>query len=90
MSDPHLYYIIDTRTVVGNCAMFWGPNRSGYVCNLAEAGKYSEEDAKHQQRSRPTDVAVPCDVIDAMAVTHVRADTRPYWDALAAAKKEQP
>jgi hypothetical protein len=84
------YYIVDTRTVVGNCAMFWGPGRRGYVCNIDEAGKYSEDDARAQQRSRSTDVAIPCETIDALVIRHVRVDTDGFSGAIRMARERDP
>lgn len=74
-----LYYILDTRSCVGNCGLWWGPNRSGYVCSLDEAGKYEEEEALRIQESRGTDAALPCDEVDNLAVRHVRVDTDAFW-----------
>lgn len=69
-----LYYIQDTRSYVGNCVLWWGPNRKGYVCSLDEAGLYSREDAEAQARSRSTDRAWPKSAVDALAVRHVRGE----------------
>lgn len=66
-AKPHLFYIQDTRQVVGNCPMWWGPNGSGYVTRLDEAGRYTEQEAVHQNRTRETDVPWPCAEIDALA-----------------------
>ena len=65
------FYIIDTRMIVGNCALFWCPNGNGYTTQLEEAGLYSEEDANN---NRDTDVAVPESMAKTCAVTHVRLD----------------
>lgn len=76
--DPNeLYYVQDTRSVVGNCALFWGKDRSGYVCNLAEAGQYT---GKEVMSMRDTDVPWPVDVVHANTVTHVRTDA--LWTAM--------
>lgn len=65
------FYILDTRQVVGNCALWWCPNGNGYTTQLEEAGLYSEEETRGH---RDTDVAVPEAVAKACAVTHVRLD----------------
>jgi hypothetical protein len=65
------YYIQDSRTTVGNCALWWGPNRSDYLCDLKRAGIYSGADAS---RMRSTDVPWPVEHVRAVQVAHVRAD----------------
>lgn len=70
------YYILDTRTIVGNCAMFWRGNSAGYTTDLKDAGRYSEEFA--ERRSRPTDIGLPCDEVDKLAVLHVRRDSEEF------------
>lgn len=62
-----MFYIQDTRQFVGNCPMWWGPNGSGYVTRLDEAGRYTEQEAINQNRTRDTDVPWPCAEIDALA-----------------------
>jgi hypothetical protein len=65
------YYLIDMRSTVGNCALFWRPHGNGYTTQLEEAGLYTlEEAASH----RPTDVPVHKDHVAKAAVTHVRLD----------------
>jgi len=73
--EADLYYIQDTRSVVGNCAMFWGPNGCGYVCELNDAGVYPKDKALSIGRGRSSDVPWPKALIDANAVTHCRSDT---------------
>ena len=53
MSDEK-FYILDVRSVVGNCAMFWRPQGAGYTTQLEAAGLYSEEEARSH---RETDIA---------------------------------
>ncbi|HAL22283.1 MAG TPA: hypothetical protein DCP40_06090 [Stenotrophomonas sp.] len=62
-----MFYIQDTRQFVGNCPMWWGPHGSGYVTRLDEAGRYTEEEAIRQNRTRETDIPWPCSEIDALA-----------------------
>lgn len=69
-----MYYIQDTRSVVGNCVSWWAPNGNGYVCNLNEAGLYTKERAERQHRSRPTDKPVPASLARSLAVSHVRIE----------------
>lgn len=63
-------YILDNRTVVGNCALFWAPDGNGYTCDLEKAGLYDPG-----YSSRDTDIDIPADIAKACAVTHVRLDT---------------
>ena len=72
MADK-LYYILDARSCVGNCASWWAPNGQGYVCDLGAAGKYTEADMAGK---RDTDVFVPCDVAERNVVRHVRVDVQ--------------
>lgn len=66
-AHPTLFYIQDTRQVVGNCPVWWGPNGGGYVTRLDEAGRYTEQEAVSQNRTRETDIPWPCAEIDALA-----------------------
>lgn len=67
--EGRCFYILDARSVVGNCAVWWRPNAQGYTCNLDEAGLYTESQARSH---RVTDVAVRSDVARKAAVAHVR------------------
>lgn len=62
-----LYFIQDTRQFVGNCVMWWGENRNGYVSRLDRAGKYTREDAQKICGSRGTDRMWPCSLIEPIA-----------------------
>lgn len=46
MSEPYLI-------AVPREDLFWRPDRCGYTTQLLEAGLYTEEEAKKQERSRP-------------------------------------
>src|SRR5580698_8375940 len=63
------FYILDDRTCVGNCALFWAPDSKGYTTQLNEAGLYTEEEAKTH---RDTDIPIPEELAKAASVTHVR------------------
>jgi len=65
------FYILDSRTIVGNCALFWRPNGNGYTCDLNEAGLYTEEEAKSH---RDTDIAVPEEMARTCSQSHVRVE----------------
>ena len=66
-----LYYLLDTRQVVGNCALWWRPNGKGYTCQLTEAGLYTEEQAFSH---RDTDVPVEREIAERLAISHVRTE----------------
>jgi hypothetical protein len=63
---PDLYFIQDTRTYVGNCPMWWGPNNRGYTTDITQAGRYTLERAIAQHRCRPTDKPWKCADIEAL------------------------
>ena len=65
------FYILDVRTIVGNCALWWAPDGQGYTTQLEEAGLYSEEEARSH---RLTDVAIPEEMARRCSVTHVRVE----------------
>jgi len=65
------YYILDARTCVGNCALWWAPEGKGYTCNLKEAGLFTLEEA---ESNRITDVPVHKDVAEKIVMSHVQWD----------------
>lgn len=66
-----LYYI-RTKGFVGNCLLFWRPKREGYTCNLDEAGKYEELEAREICKVRKgQDTMYPCHLVDKKAQRHV-------------------
>ena len=69
-SEP-MFFIMDTRQIVGNCVMFWGKNRCGYVCDINEAGRYT---AKEAHTGRDTDVPVSVELAEKLAISHVRVE----------------
>jgi len=66
-----LYYVLDARSVVGNCCSWWRPEGKGYACSLDDAGLYTAEQAAGM---RETDVAVPREVAERLAIRHVRIE----------------
>ena len=79
-----MFYIQDTRSFVGNCPVWWGPNGNGYVTRLDEAGRFTEQEAIAQNRTRDTDVPWPCAEIDKLARITVDAQhMRPRSERLA-------
>lgn len=73
--DDKLYFVLDTRSVVGNCGSWWAPNGAGYVCNLDEAGHYRAADVRDL---RDTDVPWPVDYVLARTVRHCRVDNQAF------------
>ena len=69
--EPQRFYLLDSRSVVGNCASWWGPGGSGYTCEIAKAGTFSLEDAIAE---RETDIPVPASLVAKHSITHVRLD----------------
>lgn len=67
-----LFYIQDTRQVVGNCALWWSPNACGYTCDLDAAGLYTKDETSKGHRE--TDKSFPREVVERAAVSHVRVE----------------
>jgi len=65
------HYVLDTRQVVGNCALWWAKKSEGYTTELNLAELYEDGDAAG---SRSTDIHIPEEVAMACVVQHVRAD----------------
>lgn len=90
VAEVGLFYIQDTRSFVGNCPMWWGPDGNGYVTRLDEAGRYTLEDALGQHRVSKTDVPWPCAEIDALGrLTVDHQHMRPRAAQLAAVRALQ-
>lgn len=66
ISPSDRYYIQDSRTFVGNCVVFWGPNGAGYTCHLDNAGIYSLEEAR-SRTERESDLFIPVEDIQPIA-----------------------
>lgn len=80
-----LFVVVDLTHPSGNCGLFWRVNSCGYTCNLAEAGRYSEEEARAIEHGSEKSRAVPLDEVEPLAVRHVRHD-----DLVRLVKKEDP
>lgn len=61
MADEQLYYVQDTRSYVGNCVLWWGKDRRGYVCCIDEAGLYTADEVRGM---RPTEIGWPREVVE--------------------------
>jgi hypothetical protein len=60
-----MYYI--QNGYVGNAVMWWATNRSGYVTDIRQAGRYTEEQMKDITK-RPQDIGWPCEYVDALGM----------------------
>ena len=48
------YFLQDTRTIVGNCLVFWRKESKGYTTNLDDAELFTIEEAlSHRSTDRP-------------------------------------
>ena len=69
------YYVLDSRTCVGNCGLWWRANGSGYACDLDDVGVYKGADVLGM---RDTDVPWPTVYVLARTVRHVRTDVQAF------------
>lgn len=74
-----MYYIMSLKwTRSGEEAVtFWGPGNSGYVLNLNEAGRYSDDQVTERcsyYDNRENTIALPCDIVDKYAIRIVHFD----------------
>ena len=72
LRDDAWYYIQDTRSTVGNCALWWRTEAKGYTCDIDAAGQFRGVYARGLDRA--TDVPWPAEAIEAGIVRHVRLD----------------
>jgi hypothetical protein len=62
--SEELFYLQDTRQIVGNDMMWWAKDGMGYTTDISKAETYSKDRAFSQQESRETDKPWPKDYID--------------------------
>ncbi len=86
VKKERMYYLCDSRTIVGNCLQFWGLNGKGYTYNLDKAQVYSETEAMDMHKQRTTDMPYPKDVVDSLAQRHI---DHQFLDHLIAAEEEE-
>lgn len=60
--EEGLFYLRDSRSNVGSCAIFWA-ERGGYTSNLDAAEKFTKEKAVSLYNSRDTDIPLPCNEV---------------------------
>ena len=66
-----MYYVQDTRQMVGNCMLWWCPNGQGYTTQIDHAGLYGASAVKGMRES---DVGWPQEFIERHVCKHVRRD----------------
>lgn len=59
MSTNGSGYLILHKQRVGDLALWWRANRSGYTVDLSQAGRYSKEEAQSIAHIRGEDYPVP-------------------------------
>lgn len=63
-------YYIRNEGYLGNALMWWTKGCNGYTCDIRNAHKFTEEEAKKQCESRYQDTAYECDYIDNLEESH--------------------
>lgn len=77
---PRRYVMLELRSCVGNCALFWRHGRAGYTCSIDDAHVFTEEEAFSQHRCRPeVDLPIPIDVARSLIVRHVSREGLFAW-----------
>ena len=71
MAEEQLYYVQDTRQMVGNCVLWWCPEGKGYTTQLDQAGLYTKDQILSM---RSTDIGWPKKYVERYVVRHVRHD----------------
>lgn len=62
-----LFYLQDTRTMVGNDMMWWAKDYKGYTTDLDKAQVFSGEEARASAKYRDTDRPWPKEYIDSIS-----------------------
>ena len=60
-----LFYLQDTRTMVGNDIVWWAKEGRGYTTDLNKAQVFTEYEAMRQHENRATDRPWPKEYVDA-------------------------
>lgn len=69
--EPPIYVIQDSRSGVGDCAVWWRPNGYGYTCNMDEAGRFTETEARRIACGRDSDRVFALADVTPLAARHV-------------------
>lgn len=75
LEDDRKYLVQDSRTLVGNCILWWRPNRNDYTCDAKDAGIYTGAEVRGMRES---DVPWPVSHVNGHLITHVRGDTEAF------------
>lgn len=67
-----LYYVRDTREIVGDCVLWWAEGGNGYTCELKGAGLFTANEVAKMPRD--TDVAYERSAVESLAIRHVRIE----------------
>jgi hypothetical protein len=82
--SERLFYIRNVGSERGDLALWWGPDRCGYTTNVANAGVYSEAEARSIHDGRGEDVAIAKELVDANTFAAVGIDRvrtlPPAWE----------
>lgn len=80
MPTPKLFYVQDTRQLVGNALLWWRKGGQGYGCNLDEAEVFTEHAARqlikssgYKYRAWPKEY-IDARVIKAIDFQHLETD----------------
>lgn len=85
--EADLFYILDSRSIVGNCALWWRTGGYGYTTDL--------DDAETERRdglwrfSRPHDVPMLKTAIDKMTMRHVSVDSLAFQQLKEDSRRER-
>ena len=66
------YFMIDRRSLIGNCVVFWAKDHKGYTTDLEKAHMFSKEEAISIERNRCSECAIPYE--EAMKAARLRVD----------------
>lgn len=69
-SEDAMFYLMENREGrkwVGNDAVWWGPNNSGYTCRIENAGKYTEQQIPTDPRSKGLLIPVSVALVKSLA-----------------------
>lgn len=82
-----LFYLQDSRGLVGNDVLWWAKDGSGYTTDLSKAHIYSKAEAEAQRDMRKSDIPWPKNYIDTKARPAVDMQYINRSDALESTKE---